>query len=264
MSVDSTLTVTTSWQPIFAVSSTGYISLSIVENFSIGRRGVATLNTFHDESGNLVTVLIDCRGFFVFDPILPSNFSLDGVIIYSIRVVSNILEVMVASGSYSLSFSMFSASQTASSGPQGPQGPDGLTGAQGPQGPTGPALDTSTITYSSNTTVAGTVATTYLQTTGVNTTEINAQRILSAASGGELLTLNVFLSVAPGVGTSRIFTIRINGVNTVAVITIAGTATTGQWIGGIPYATFDRISIQCTRTGTPATTIVMASLRFSQ
>lgn len=137
MSIESTLTVTNVWQPVFTVPSTGYIFLSIRENFVGGRQGVATLYSYIDELNNLVTAFIDGRGFIVFDNFLPANFSFDGVITYSLRIVSGIMETTVVSGSYSLTFTMFSASQDINTGPQGPQGSTGLTGPQGPQGPQG-------------------------------------------------------------------------------------------------------------------------------
>lgn len=141
MSFVSTLTVDGTWQPIFDVPSTGYIFLTITENFVGGGTGTVNFNSFIDENDNPKITMITCRGFISFGEELPTDFSLDGTRIYSLRSVSNILEVQISSGSYSLTFEMFSSSQFFDSGPQGAQGSTGISGAQGAQGEQGSTGD---------------------------------------------------------------------------------------------------------------------------
>lgn len=252
MSVSSTLTVNAVWQPIFVVTSTGYIEMMIQENFVGGRQAIAELNGYTDDSGNFVTTLVDCRGFTLFDEKLPGSFSLDGTIIYNLRLVSNIFEISTVSGSYSVTFTSISASQQLIAGPQGAQGtrgaqgPIGTTGAQGPQGIPGIVQATGFITYSSSVPINTNL--TYLLPSGSTVTESEAQRILGTPSGGNILSLSVNLGQTLPAGDTRTITVRINGVDSAATVTIPQLVATGQWTGSVAYTPFDLISISNTGT----------------
>lgn len=99
-----------------------------------------------------------------------------------------------------------------------------------------------------------TTGTEFLTLSGIlapNATEANVELIAHGA--GALLGLRVRLSAAPtGGANSHIFTIRVNGVDTAAVVTINDLATTGTWTGSIAYAAGDRLSLKHTVAGTPA------------
>ena len=61
------------------------------------------------------------------------------------------------------------------------------------------------------------------------------------------------MNTAPGGATADVFTVRINGVNTAIVVTIAGAATTGS--DTVHTATVnpgDKVTVQGTKTGAPA------------
>lgn len=70
-----------------------------------------------------------------------------------------------------------------------------------------------------------------------------------------LSNLGITISPAPGVGNSRIFSVRVNGVNTSLSVTISGTSTTGtdQNAGhNVTLAAGDIVTLNHTTTGTPA------------
>lgn len=84
-------------------------------------------------------------------------------------------------------------------------------------------------------------------------TEVDTEVLLASAL--RLYVLRVRLTVAPGAGTSRTFTIRVNGANTAATVTIADSATTGVFTGNVAAAAGDRITMQHTVSGAPATSL---------
>lgn len=67
-----------------------------------------------------------------------------------------------------------------------------------------------------------------------------------------LTDFGMHLVAAPGGEGSYKFTIRKNGVDTAATVTIAGAATDATpWIGSVSFASGDLISVSCVPTGTP-------------
>jgi hypothetical protein len=86
--------------------------------------------------------------------------------------------------------------------------------------------------------------------TSWTTIEANAAtRWLSTAN---VTRLRVDLDAAPGAGTSRIFTLRKNGVDTALVVTITGAATGGLASGEIALTAGDYITLRHTVSGSPA------------
>lgn len=262
MSITSTLTVNNTWQPIFGVPSTGYCQVQVIENFVGGRTANFNLNTYTDSSSTQVTELVDCRGFTYFDPFLPANFSLDGVIQYQLRRTSNILEITVSSGSYNLTFNSYSASQGLLRGPQGPQGrqgAQGVTGAQGPVGSPGLPRDTTFAVMSSQVDIG--TANAYLLPSGTTATLSAAQVLVSL---GSALSLTVRLTAPPGVGQSRTVQVRFGpaGIATTALVTISDLNTTGQWTGSVTIS--NSIVLLATATASAANSTVMATVHFTK
>lgn len=62
----------------------------------------------------------------------------------------------------------------------------------------------------------------------------------------------VNLTSAPGVGATRTFTIRKNGVDTNATVTISELNVSGEFVGTLVFAAGDLISLKASSTGTPA------------
>ena len=80
------------------------------------------------------------------------------------------------------------------------------------------------------------------------------------------LTVAVFrvdLSAAPGVGTSRTFTLKKDQVATAAVVTISDTATTGTYTGAVVFSASDVMDLQTTVTGVPAASTANWSIELS-
>ncbi len=77
---------------------------------------------------------------------------------------------------------------------------------------------------------------------------------------GQSTTLRKFyleLSVAPGVGKSRTFTVRQNGVDTDLEIVISGNGTTGSYTSSdLTISNFDYLTLKTVPSGTPASTDV--------
>lgn len=87
---------------------------------------------------------------------------------------------------------------------------------------------------------------------GWSTTESAARKPTLGAS--KITALYASLGTAPGAGTSRILTLRRNGIDTPATVTIANTATTGSITGlNIGLTQSDLLSLKATVSGTPAT-----------
>ena len=84
-------------------------------------------------------------------------------------------------------------------------------------------------------------------------------REVMIAEAGVLRNLQLILSAAPGAGTSVIATVLVNGVASALAITIANTATSGTDTDSVAVAAGDKVVLQFTRTGVPAT----ASGRFA-
>lgn len=81
---------------------------------------------------------------------------------------------------------------------------------------------------------------------GWNATEANVRQVSSVA--GNLKNLRVRLTVAPGVATSRVFTVYLNGSPTALTLTIANTDTTGaDTTNTVAIVAGDLISLQADR-----------------
>ncbi len=98
--------------------------------------------------------------------------------------------------------------------------------------------------------------------TGQNAAENKTQIV--ATRSGVVQNLYVSLTAAPGVGTSKTLTVRINGVNTALAVTVAGAATTGNNTANvISFVAGDLISIQVTHTGAVAGSIVIIGFELA-
>ena len=71
-------------------------------------------------------------------------------------------------------------------------------------------------------------------------------------SGPDIRGLYVRLGAAPGVGATRTFTVRVNGVDTPITLTIAGAATTDYATGLVEPGDWDSVTISTAATGAPA------------
>jgi len=67
---------------------------------------------------------------------------------------------------------------------------------------------------------------------------------------------------APGVGNSRIFTLRKNGVAEALVVTNTGTSTINSSTDSIPFAENDTLSVQSSRAGTPVGSKAKISIAY--
>jgi hypothetical protein len=86
-----------------------------------------------------------------------------------------------------------------------------------------------------------------------NATENNVQMPLSDAC--TLTDFGMHLVAAPGGEASYKFTIRKNGIDTVATVTISGAAIDATaWKGEVSFAAGDLISVSCVPLGTPTAT----------
>jgi len=105
------------------------------------------------------------------------------------------------------------------------------------------AIKPQQIFYNSNTNI--TALNYLLLGNGQTNTESKAQFICTKS--GTLGNLKALLTVAPGIGNSRTFTLQKNGIPTAEILTINGTNLTGTYIGtGITVAENDLISIRLT------------------
>lgn len=95
-------------------------------------------------------------------------------------------------------------------------------------------------------------------------TGTEAQHETLVASSGTLKNLRIKLGTAPGAGTSRTFTVRVNGASTSITLTISGTDTTGSDTSNTASVSAgDRIALLGTVTGAVADTRLFSSLEFS-
>ena len=86
-------------------------------------------------------------------------------------------------------------------------------------------------------------------------TENMSQIVITKAS--ILSNLTVVLTAAPGLGNTRIFTIRQNGADTTLSVTLTGAASMGvDSINTVAVSQFDLISASSTGTGNTAVGIV--------
>lgn len=131
----------------------------------------------------------------------------------------------------------------------GVTGATGSTGSTGSQGSTGPRGDRNmSIFYNSGGSLANNR---YIRYESQNNTEFQSQILMGVT--GTLRNLNIQLQSAPGVGATRTFTIRKNGINTTLNVSITGAATTGSDnIDTVSVIPFDLISLLHTTTGSPA------------
>lgn len=85
---------------------------------------------------------------------------------------------------------------------------------------------------------------------GWNTTEANTTQVVAAPFS--IKNFGVFLTSAPGGSASLTFTVRKNGTDTAATVTITGAATTGQdTTHEVSFSPGDTFNLSCTPTGTP-------------
>ncbi len=70
-------------------------------------------------------------------------------------------------------------------------------------------------------------------------------------AGGTFSNWVVTLPTAPGVGNTETFTLRVNGVDTAAVIAINGTNTSGQYTSPITLADGDEVTFKCVPNSSP-------------
>lgn len=78
-----------------------------------------------------------------------------------------------------------------------------------------------------------------------------AQRQIPVSEAVTVSEMTVYLDTAPGSGKSRTYTLRVNGADTAASITISDTNTTGSWTGSVAIAENDLVSMGTTPSGTP-------------
>jgi hypothetical protein len=74
--------------------------------------------------------------------------------------------------------------------------------------------------------------------------------------------LYVRLSSTPGLGNSRTFTIRQNGVDTSLLVTLTGTDVEGTDTSTLAVSAGDQISLMTNTVGTPLPTTCMSTLQY--
>jgi Collagen triple helix repeat (20 copies) len=151
------------------------------------------------------------------------------------------------------------ASSQGLQGPEGPAGPVGPTGPAGPQGPAGaqgPAgsagADGVSPTFGRINTLGVTAA--FGPVSGIGSASPLESDVtqLSPASAIVARDLAVELTAAPGVGASRTFTLRVDGVATGLSCTISGSQTTcSTGTASAAVAPGSELSIQTGVTGVP-------------
>ena len=152
----------------------------------------------------------------------------------------------------------------------GPTGPIGLTGPTGPIGLTGSTGTTGAIGATGSVGAGGAAAilqwgSTSNYTAGdflpswtagaANASEDEDKKILipGNATPRTLRNARAFVNAAPGGATADIFTVRVNGVNTGIVVTIAGAATTGSNVVNTAVVNPGAVvTVIGTKTGAPA------------
>lgn len=112
-----------------------------------------------------------------------------------------------------------------------------------------------------------------LATTGTEFFSPSGTHLLSATESAVQVVIpvsmrvfhwRVSLSSAPGAGTSRTFTIRVNGSNTSATITISDTNTTGTWTGTLDLSAGDLVAVSSTVTNVPTGANARSSMRVRE
>ena len=103
----------------------------------------------------------------------------------------------------------------------------------------------------------------YLPASGVAAparSEGPAQTLIAADM--QIEVFRVTLSAPPGNGNSRTFTIRRNGLPTSATVTVSGGDRAGLWVGTVPFAAGDRISIESTAGERPGAASLWFGIRL--
>lgn len=116
------------------------------------------------------------------------------------------------------------------------------------------------------TTAPSTSVVNYIQLTGNRTgsaTESAIQEVISSA--GVITNFLVKLDSAPGAAKQYVFTLRVNGVDSALTCTISGAAsTTGTDTShSVNVSAGDLVSISCTPSGTPTSSLLSLSLQFT-
>ena len=115
-------------------------------------------------------------------------------------------------------------------------------------------------------TAAGTTAVIRPIQGGVEGTAIapvnRAQMWVPVSAAGTITAIRVDLSVAPGAGKSRTYTVYINGSASTIAVTISGTDITGTVTGTEALVAGDLVTVEQTTAGTPATSAVQVSVAF--
>lgn len=133
-------------------------------------------------------------------------------------------------------------------GPQGPQGPQGAAGAVGPQGPQGAAGESIAAYTWGASGPPGVVGLRFLQNNFAVMTATENNGVAVVARAFTLHSLYVQQGAALAVADVT-FTVRINGVNTAATVTILAGATSGNITGlSIAVAAGDRLTIGASAT----------------
>lgn len=105
----------------------------------------------------------------------------------------------------------------------------------------GPVLNN--VMGSDNTDIVGTNYVSLYGGGAVTATETRGQVVPFAQ---HITTFSVSRITAPGAGNTVTYTLRDNGANTAATITLSGTATTGNWTGSVALAANDLVDISIT------------------
>jgi hypothetical protein len=105
---------------------------------------------------------------------------------------------------------------------------------------------------------------TYLLQTGSNASEPSTQLIVPGPVGGNIVYLAAAVtpSVLPA-GTTRTFTVRLNGVATGASTTIVAGGSSASWTGSVAYTAGQFFSVETTATGPITGFILYASVSFT-
>ncbi|HST26218.1 MAG TPA: hypothetical protein VLJ76_09510 [Gaiellaceae bacterium] len=147
---------------------------------------------------------------------------------------------------------------TGPSGPTGATGVAGATGETGATGPTGPAGSGTLLVGSSG---GNLVPNSFLTYGSQTVSEANADQILAQ---GTLHDLHVVISAAPGLGASRTFTVRLNGVPTALSCTLTGASTAcSNTVASVSVLDFDVMTVMHTVLGVPVPAVGSWSLRLS-
>jgi hypothetical protein len=94
-------------------------------------------------------------------------------------------------------------------------------------------------------------------TFGIDWATLENRRQIPLSEDITLTDLRVIMDTAPGAGTSRTITVRKNGADTIATITVSDAATSGSWSGSVSFVAGDLIGLKTTVTGTPANPVNM-------